>query len=182
MAALVPDQRVELAVGEGPRAPLAEDDVGLGVEGAPLEERRDVDRALFHRAAALEHERPVAGLREQQRGEEPGGPAADDDGTRRERLAPGARRLVAVLRRGLELPGGGAREERRGVGDLDVEQVDELDAVLAPGVHGAARDTPGEQFAVGDAEPLEQRGAHGALVVVEREADLVDPNQGPVAP
>ena len=162
VAAIVPDERVELAVRKGPGAAFAEHDVGLRVEDAALEQVRDVERAPFDGLPALEQQRAVPGLGEQQRGEEPRGAAADDHGPLGETLAPRLRGLVAVFRRGLELSGRRAREHGRRVRDLGVQQVDDLDAVLLAGVHRAARHPPGEQFVRGDAETLEERGLAAA--------------------
>ena len=156
VAAIVPDERVELAVREGPGAAFAEHDVGLRVEDAALEQVRDIERTLFDGLTALEQQRAVPGLGEQQRGEEPRGAAADDHGPLGETFAPGLRGLVAVFRRGLEFSGSRVREHGRRVRDFGVQEVDDLDAVLLPGIHRAPGHAPGEQFRRGDVETLEE--------------------------
>src|SRR5206468_6881631 len=76
----VADLTVELAVGEGAGAALAELHVRFGVEGPPAPEPEGVDRALADLLAALEDDRPEAHLRQQQGGEEAAGPDADHHG------------------------------------------------------------------------------------------------------
>ena len=92
--ARVADLAVELAVGEGAGAALAELHVGLRVEHAAAPQAPGVLRALAHRLAALEHDRREAHLREDQCREQPARAEADDDRTQ-------ARRVVA---------GGGAKK------------------------------------------------------------------------
>ena len=81
---LVADLAVELAVGERARAALAELHVRLRVEDllAPQPER--VDRALAHRLAALEDDRPEPHLRQHQPGEQAARAGADHDRPQRQ--------------------------------------------------------------------------------------------------
>ena len=74
------DPAVELAVGEGAGAALAELDVGLGVEHAPAPQPPGVLGAFAHHLAAVEDDRPEAHLREDQADEQAAGAGADDDG------------------------------------------------------------------------------------------------------
>ena len=77
--ARVADLAPELAVGKSAGAALAELHVGFGVEHAAPPEAPGVLRPLAHGAAAFDHDRPQAHLREQQRGEQAARPEADDD-------------------------------------------------------------------------------------------------------
>ena len=81
--ARVADLAAELAVGKGAGAALAELDVGFRIEHAAAPQAPGVLGALAHRAAALEHDRAEAHLRQQQRGEEAAGAEADDHRPRR---------------------------------------------------------------------------------------------------
>ena len=76
----VVDARRELAVGERPRAALAELHVRLRVERAAAPEALDILVARVDIVAAFEHERLAALARERQGGEHACGAKADDDG------------------------------------------------------------------------------------------------------
>ncbi len=73
------DAAVELAVGEGAGAALAELDVGFGVEDAAAPERPGVAGALADEFAAFEDERAKAHLGEGQGGHQAAGAGADDN-------------------------------------------------------------------------------------------------------
>ena len=74
--------RVELAVGERAGAAFAEAVVALRVDDARAGDPGDGVTAPANVGAALEDDRAEATLDERERGEEAGGPGADDDGGR----------------------------------------------------------------------------------------------------
>ena len=77
--ARVLDLAVELAVGEGAGAAFAELHVRFRVEHVVAPQSPGVLGAFAHRLAALQHDRPEAHLRQDQRGEDAGRAEADDD-------------------------------------------------------------------------------------------------------
>ena len=74
------DAGVELAVGEGAGAALAELDVGFGVEDAAAPQAPGVAGAFADQFAAFEDERPKTHLGQGQGGQQAAGAGADDDG------------------------------------------------------------------------------------------------------
>ena len=82
---------VQLAVGKGPGAALAELHVVLGVQLAAAAQALDGQRTRVHILSALEHDRPHSGARQQQRGEHPRGAKAHHDGPRAVRRGRGDR-------------------------------------------------------------------------------------------
>ena len=154
---VVPLAAGQLAVAEGPRAPLAELHVRLGVEVARLPEAHDRPVALLGRVAPLEDDERDARVGEGERGEEAGRPGADDGDARlplerREeelRGAPRRRRLERERRLGR---GGGLRRR----GQLDGVLVDEVG--LLPGVERAADDLDPRDRLGRDAEEAGEEG------------------------
>ena len=108
--------REELAVGEGPRATLAEGVVRIVVDRPVAVDLRDVALAGRDVAPALENHRTQPQLDEAQRGEEPRGARADDEHLR-----------TAGHRGVVEVDGGG---QRLAV-DVDLEREVDLGLTLA---------------------------------------------------
>ena len=74
----IADLAPQLAVAEGAGTPFAELHVRCRVEHAAAPQAPGVLRALAHRLAALQHDRPQAHLRQDQRREQAARPEADD--------------------------------------------------------------------------------------------------------
>jgi hypothetical protein len=167
------DPAIELAVGEGARAALAELDVRIRIELAPAPKAPSVLRALAHHLAAVEDDRPEAHLREDQPREQPARPGADHHGPeaaivlrrlRHELVGHvGCRFKVLVARE--------ARQHRGLVGQLDIDRVDQLDGVASPRVVAAAIDAVALQLRGGDAETLCDGLGHRLGRVVERQIE-----------
>ena len=175
--ARVADLAPQLAVGKGAGAALAELDVGFRVEHAAPPQAPGVPGALAHRAAALEHDRTKAHLRQHQRGEQAARAEADDHrprcGTGGEvGRRPGDEAIAGVGRRAHMRVAGVAGEHRRLALDLAVEGVDEDDRGALPRVVAALEHAQGAQTRVGDAEPGPHRGPQVGLGMLERKADL----------
>ncbi len=158
------DAAVELAVGEGAGAALAELDVGLGVEDAAAPEAPGVAGALADELAAFEDERAEPHLGEGEGGHQATGAGADDDRARRGRRGVDGRAVARVL------GGADARVVDGGfVAQLHVDGVDQVDRGAAAGVIAAAGDGQAEQVLGGMARRVSTRLAQGVGRVVEGE-------------
>ena len=176
------DARVELAVGVGPGAAFAEQEVALGIRHAGALERREIPPALAQLGA------PVAELdgdpvaRERQRGEEPRracaqhrDPAAGQRGMDRGELEPAdlgrAHHPAAPL--GALEPG---RAEAGVDGEVDVDhEAQPARAVAAPRIHRLPRDAHAAQHVGAEARGGQRSLAQHALGLVEGELDAEHP-------
>ena len=172
------DAGIELAVGEGAGAALAELDIGLGVENAAAPEGPGVLGALADGLAALEDERPKTHLGEGEGGHQATGAGADDDG-------PAARggdvdgETVAGVGGGAEA--GEARENGGLVAEGDVDGVDEVDRRAAAGVVGSAGDGEAEEVVGGDGKTGQHRVAEGVGRVVQGQFEFGQAEHGDTA-
>ena len=144
---VVPLAAGQLSVAEGPRAPLAELDVRLGVERAARPETHDLPVALLGGIAPLEESHRGAGVDEGEGGEEPRGARADDDDARlavetgEEKLrTPWRRGLFQLQRRG---KGGRGRNAEIELDGAFVEEVGLLAGIERPADEGEAGDLRG---------------------------------------
>ena len=151
------DAGIELAVGEGSGAALAELHIAFGHQHAAAPQAPGVLGAFAHHLAAVEDDRAVAHLGEDQRGEDAAGAGADDD-----RALPGGGGCVgdgAVARVGRRAEGARQDLVARGlpqqggfVGDLDVHGIDQEDVGPLARIPGAAGDMHGAQRVAMQAE------------------------------
>jgi len=175
---------VELAVGEGARAALAELRVRLGVEHALPPHAEGVLGPLAHDLAALEDERPEARLREDQSREQPRRPHAHDDRPRTRRgtrVQPrrGRREAVLHVRAPLDVwIGLQAPKDLVLVPHLGIDRVHEQDRLLLARVDRPLVDLEPHEVLVGDAEPRHDRGPQRVLGVLERKAEFGDAQHG----
>ncbi|MNZ81480.1 hypothetical protein D3C78_1001490 [compost metagenome] len=176
------DLAVQLAVGEGPGAALAELHVGLGVEHALAPQAPGVLGALAHFLAALEDDRAKAHLRQQQAGEDAARTEADHQRALLQLLGRVADELVAHVRAGADLPVvGELGQQRRFVAHADVQGVDEQQlAGLLARVVAALEQAEVEQLGVGDAQALHDGGAQLFVAVVEGQFEFGDAQHGAV--
>ena len=155
--AVVLDPAVELAVGKGAGAALAELDVGFGVEHAAPPQAPRVLGPFANHLAAVEDDRPEAHLRQDQAGEQAARAGADDDRPLdprrclRDELVAGVRRRldVAVLAK--------AREHRALVLHIHVDRIDQLDIGIVARIVRAARNDMTHQVAGANAQSLADR-------------------------
>ena len=184
--ARVGDLAVELAVGEGAGATLAELDIRFGVQDALAPQAPGVLGPFADLLAALQHDRPQAHLGQDQRDEDAAGAKADDHRTRPLAGVEVGRRmadeLVAGVRRRLDVGVAAVALQQRGLGggvaDLAVDGIDQDHRGLLARVIAALEDGEGAELRVGDAEPLQDGGAQGLLGVVEGQAEFVDADHG----
>ena len=108
------DLAVELAVGKGPGAALAELHIGLGVEHAFTPQAPGVLGALAHFLAALEDDRLEAHLRQQQAGKNAAGAKTDHDRAFGQPLRRLAHYVVADVRRRVDVTVIGEPEQQGG--------------------------------------------------------------------
>ena len=136
----------QLTVGEGARAPLAELDVGGGVQYAGGPEMLHVGGALLHRAAPLQHNGGQAVAGQKEGGEEPGGAHAYHH--RRQGRGPphGWENVGGALVEGdifVPAPGHNLAFIGRGY----IHSVDVVDVALFPGVDGlSGQRQPGDDL------------------------------------
>jgi hypothetical protein len=168
------DLAVELAVGKGAGAALAELHVRLRVELALAPQAPGVLGAFAHRLAALQDQRPKAHLRQQQAGEEAAGPGADHHGTRlrRRRWRAGDETVGSVRRRADVGVVGEPCQHGRFVAQGDVERIGEEYGGAFAGVVTTAKHAVAEQFVGGDPQPLHDGRAQVGIAMVEGEAEF----------
>ena len=156
--ARVLDAGIELAVGEGASAALAELDVGFGVEDAAAPEAPGVAGALADQFAAFEDERAEAHLGQDEGSHQAAGAGADDHGTF------GGWRCTGVGS-GRWCPGlGGVRVVSWTAASsrtVDVDGVDEGDGGPAAGVVALPGDGEAEQVVGRNAERRQDGGRGG---------------------
>ena len=164
------DLTVQLAVGKGAGAALAELHVRVRVEFALAPQAPGVLGAFADDLAALEDDRAKPHLRQQQAGEQAARAGADDQRARRPaggRLRDetvggvGRRHDVALAAQ----PG----KRFRFVPDLDVDRVNQRDRRFLARIEAAAENRVADQFVFRDAKALADGGAEGLFGVVERE-------------
>ena len=155
------DLAVELAVREEPRAALAELHVRLRGQRAFAPKTPRVLGAATYIAASLEHDRPIALLREQQRREEPAGPEADHDGPLRRRTRAARGRMEGGIRRRADMAVVAMRREHaRLVAHRHIDDVDESDLpILAPRIVAALEDAEVDEIGLAQPQPLEDGAA-----------------------
>ena len=149
---------VQLAVGKGPRAALAELDVVFPVQRAAGAKALDRREARVDIAAALEHDGLCPRAGKQQRGEHPRRAEAHDDRTLPRRLNLRDRILFFRIRR--EIRAFFSRQQTRFFLFLkrDGERADIMDVILSPRVERAAHKPRLQQLLLPHAQPF--RRAH----------------------
>ena len=177
--ARVADLAPEFAVGEGAGAALAELHVRFGLQFAAAPQAPGVLRALAHRLATLQHDRPQAHLREHQRGEDAARPEAHHHRARSGRGRKVSRRMadevVAGVGRGADARVGGVRLQHRGfVVEVAIDGVGQHDRALLARVDTALEDRERGQCVRRHRQARDDRGAQGVFGVVERQAQLGD--------
>ena len=174
---------VELAVGEGAGAPLAELGIGAGIEAAAaLPEAEGVRGALLDRLAALQQQRPPAHLGQQQ-----GGEVATGAGTHHHRaqlrggpLGPGHGAVAAVRgRTQVGVAGVAAQQAAPGsILELQVEAVHQGDGAAPPGIDAALHQVVATQFTGGEPQPAGDGHLQVGGAVVERQFQLAEAQHG----
>ena len=163
------DAAVELAVGEGAGAALAELHVGFRVEQTFAPQVPRVFGALADGFAAIEDDRAEPHLGEHQGGEQAAGSGADHH--RAWGIGGGAGdEAVGHVRRGKQAMV--ARETGQGgglVAQRDVDGVDQRDRRFAPGVPGAAGHLERQQIAHRQCQPGKDRLRQRGRRMVERQ-------------
>ncbi len=180
--ARIADLAPQLAVGKGAGTALAELHIRLGVEQALAPQPPGVAGAFAHRAAAFQHDRAQAHLRQHQRGEQAARAESDHHRARPIGRPEVARRMadppVAGVGRRAHL-----RRSRQGrqhacfvdvVGEFAVDAVDQLRGRSAACVPGAAHHAETLQCRVVDLQPLDDGLAQRRFRVVQRQAKLGD--------
>ncbi|MCY1173122.1 hypothetical protein D9M73_132750 [compost metagenome] len=170
------DLAVELAVGECPRAALAELHVGFRVEHAFAPQAPGVLGALAYFGAALEDDRLEAHLRQQQPGENPARAEADDDRPHAQigwRLADF---FVADIRCHVDVTViGKLVQYRRLIANFKVDGVDEAQfGGLFARIVAALEQGEIEQVIAGDPQALHDGRAQVFIGMVDRQLEFGD--------
>ena len=171
------DLAVQLAVGKGPRAALAELHVGLGIEHVLAPQAPGVLGALAHFLAPFQHDRPESHLGEQQSGKDAARTEADHQRALcRLLLGSDGQRLVAHVRGDAKVAViVQARQQRGFVTHAEIEGVDEGHVTeLLAGIVAALEHAELEQLAVVDTQALYECRANGIVRVVEGQFQFGD--------
>ena len=174
----VADLAPQLAVGERAGAAFAELHVRLGVQHVLAPQAPGVLGALAHLLAALEHDRPQAHLREDQRGEDAARAEADHE--RAPVLRPvnrgvGDEVIARVGRRPDMRLAGELREHDRLIAQFAIDRVGQHDRALLARVVAALEDRERGQVGIGHAEPPDDRRPQRIFAVIERQPQFGDP-------
>ena len=163
---------VQLAVGKGTGAPLAELDVAGEVQFSGGPEPLHVGGAVLHLPAPLQQDGPGSGPGQHQGGEQPRRTGSHYDGGD---LRRGDSLGELVNRPGLR-PGDvlvpAAAEDGGLVGHFDLHHVDHADAL--PGVDAAAENVQRQQGLLPDMEDTEYLGAEGGGAAAGGEFQIFD--------
>ena len=175
LVARILDLAVELAVGKGAGAALAELDIGFGAKDAAPPQRPGVLGALAYDGAAFEYDRPEATLGEDQRRQQAAGTGADHHRPQGFVAARQRRRPIAEVGRRLDVVVvGEAGEHGRFVADLRVDGVDERDRRALAGIGAAPEHVEANEVAGCDPEARHQCRRQCLWWVVERQFQFGD--------
>ena len=163
---------VQLAVGEGAGAALAELDIGGQVQLSCGPEPLHVRLPLFHRAAPLQQDGPLAGPGQHQSGEESGGPGPRHHGRDRRRRQGSGGRVDRLGDGPADLPAPDPAEHRRLILYGDLHRIDQAD--LLPGVHAAPQDPEGEEILLPHPQQAGGLGGQRPHAGLRRELDGID--------
>jgi len=168
------DLAVELAVGKGTGAALAELDIGFGIELALAPQPPGVLGALAHGLAAFQDQGPEAHLRQQQAGKQAAGTGTDyHRALRGWRLRRLGNKTIAGVGRGAYMGvAGQARQHCGFVAEDEIQCVGQDDGRPLACVIAAAEYGDVEQFIGGNAQALEDGAAQVGVGVVEGKAEF----------
>ncbi len=180
-AVFVLHQRIQLAVRESACTAFTELYVGSRIQHPFPPEFLHIRLTLFHRAAPLQKQRPVAMFRQQIAAKQPCRPRTDDNRPAVPGLHPVSRcrKPVCLLfhRLYLPAPAPGKYFLRRRHGYI--QRIYDPDLRLLSGINRLLNDLPGQDRRRGDTQQGGRLTQHILLRMLQRNLDLADPNHFP---
>ncbi len=177
------DPRIELAVGKGSGAALAELDVRFRFKHRSPPQPPGILGPLAHRLAALDHDRAEAHLRQDQRGQQPAGARPDHH---RARSAPALgrhhRKTIGGIGAGSDVRITRVPGQHRGlVRHHGIERIDQLDRRLLARIVAAPGDAEPDELLRADPQLAPQRRLElfGGMVKRQGQVGHADHRPGP---